>query len=144
MNLVNWFSFLYELKKKNKRFRSIFHTSSHNLASLRMTMRLLRFNALKSSIFDSESVICSSRKLGYYRCIVTTCRAVLLPRFGGPEVLELRQNVNVPNLKPNEVLVRARAVSVNPLDQRVSCLSVLIYHWSRFIFRLLFFVANEL
>ncbi|KAM7498661.1 hypothetical protein LguiA_023075 [Lonicera macranthoides] len=84
-----------------------------------MTMRLLRFNALKSSNFDSESVICSSRKLGYYRSIVTTCRAVLLPRFGGPEVLELRQNVNVPDLKPNEVLVRARAVSVNPLDQRM-------------------------
>ncbi|KAK4420393.1 Reticulon-4-interacting protein 1, mitochondrial [Sesamum alatum] len=53
------------------------------------------------------------------RSMVTSCRAVLLPRFGGPEVLELRDDVDVPNLKPNEVLVRARAVSVNPLDTRM-------------------------
>lgn len=53
------------------------------------------------------------------RNIVTSCRAVLLPRFGGPDVLELRDNVNVPNLKPNEVLVRTRAVSINPLDTRM-------------------------
>lgn len=50
----------------------------------------------------------------------TSCRAVLLPRFGGPEVLEVRSDVAVPDLKPREVLVRARAVSINPLDLRVS------------------------
>ncbi|XP_074311125.1 uncharacterized protein LOC141646996 [Silene latifolia] len=55
----------------------------------------------------------------HYRSIVTSCRAVLLPRFGGPEVLELRDNVSVPDLKSNEVLIRARAVSVNPLDLRM-------------------------
>lgn len=48
------------------------------------------------------------------------CRAVVVPRFGGPEVLEIRQGVPVPDLKPREVLVRARAVSINPLDLRVS------------------------
>ncbi|KAL6570635.1 hypothetical protein OROGR_000185 [Orobanche gracilis] len=53
------------------------------------------------------------------RTVVTICRAVLLRRFGGPEVLELADNVSVPDLKPNEVLVRARAVSVNPLDCRM-------------------------
>uniref|UniRef100_A0ACD5W3R4 Uncharacterized protein n=1 Tax=Avena sativa TaxID=4498 RepID=A0ACD5W3R4_AVESA len=46
-------------------------------------------------------------------------RAVVVPRFGGPEVLELRQGVPVPDLKPGEVLVRARAVSINPLDLRI-------------------------
>ncbi|KAI5662479.1 hypothetical protein M9H77_21802 [Catharanthus roseus] len=58
---------------------------------------------------------------GFRNCrnIVTSCRAVLLPRFGGPDVLDLRENVNVPDLKPNEVLVRARAVSINPLDTRM-------------------------
>lgn len=45
---------------------------------------------------------------------------MFLPRFGGPDVLELRDDASVPDLKPNEVLVRARAVSVNPLDTRVS------------------------
>ena len=59
-------------------------------------------------------------KVGSIRCYVSSCRAVLLPRFGGPEVLELRPDVPVPDLKPNEVLVRARAVSINPLDTRVS------------------------
>lgn len=56
------------------------------------------------------------------RGIATSCRAVLCPRFGGPEVLEFHQNVVVPDLKPNQVLVRARAVSINPLDTRVSSL----------------------
>ena len=31
----------------------------------------------------------------------------------------MRDNVTVPDLKPNEVLVRSRAVAVNPLDLRV-------------------------
>ncbi|KAK9089063.1 hypothetical protein Scep_028145 [Stephania cephalantha] len=68
--------------------------------------------------------LCSVRKplIGsnsWYRSIVTNCRAVVLPRFGGPEVLEIHSNLEVPDLKPNQVLVRARAVSVNPLDTRV-------------------------
>ncbi|WKA12054.1 hypothetical protein VitviT2T_029483 [Vitis vinifera] len=56
-----------------------------------------------------------------FRCrfIVTTCRAVVLPRFGGPHVLELRPDAPVPDLKPTEVLVRTRAVSINPLDTRM-------------------------
>ncbi|MQM03803.1 hypothetical protein Taro_036586 [Colocasia esculenta] len=53
------------------------------------------------------------------RTLVTRCRAVVLPRFGGPEVLELREDVRVPDLKPTEVLVRTRAVSINPLDLRM-------------------------
>lgn len=58
--------------------------------------------------------------LRFVRFLVTTsCRAVVLPRFGGPEVLEVRPNVEVPDLKPNEVLVRTRAVSINPLDTRM-------------------------
>ncbi|XP_052179277.1 uncharacterized protein LOC127792694 [Diospyros lotus] len=65
---------------------------------------------------DLECWLCSpSNKVGL-RCVATSCRAVLLPRFGGPEVLQLRDDVSVPDLKPNEVLVRARAVSINPLD----------------------------
>ncbi|KAJ1379264.1 Polyketide synthase, enoylreductase domain [Sesbania bispinosa] len=50
---------------------------------------------------------------------ISTCRAVLLPSFGGPEKLELHSNVQVPPLKPDQVLVHARAVSVNPLDTRM-------------------------
>ncbi|KAK0599952.1 hypothetical protein LWI29_010134 [Acer saccharum] len=57
--------------------------------------------------------------LRFVRFMVTTCRAVVLPRFGGPEVLQLRSNVQVPDLKPNELLVRTRAVSINPLDTRM-------------------------
>ncbi|VAH64010.1 unnamed protein product [Triticum turgidum subsp. durum] len=45
-------------------------------------------------------------------------REVVVPRFGGPEVLQVRQGVPAPDLKPGEVLVRARAVSINPLDLR--------------------------
>lgn len=55
-----------------------------------------------------------------HRSIATSCRAVVLTRFGGPEVLEIHPAVAIPDLKPREVLVRSRAVSVNPLDTRVS------------------------
>ncbi|XP_059444461.1 uncharacterized protein LOC132176310 isoform X2 [Corylus avellana] len=75
-------------------------------------MRILRRS-------QSFRIIAGNRKALGVRGVVTSCRAVVLPRFGGPEVLELRPDVEVPNLKPNEVLVRARAVSINPLDTRM-------------------------
>ncbi|XP_042519443.1 reticulon-4-interacting protein 1, mitochondrial [Macadamia integrifolia] len=75
-------------------------------------MPLWRLSGSARSVLDPEL----HRSLGYVRCIVTDCRAVLVPRFGGPEILEVSPNVKVPDLKPHEVLVRARAVSINPLD----------------------------
>lgn len=51
--------------------------------------------------------------------LISTCRAVVLPRFGGPEVLELRHNVGLPDLGASEVLVRTAAVGINPLDCRM-------------------------
>ncbi|GAB4849438.1 hypothetical protein Ancab_004232 [Ancistrocladus abbreviatus] len=85
-------------------------------------MRFLKLNASAKELVDSISRKLVSRSLNEllgFRNIVTSSRAVVLPRFGGPGVLEIRDNVNVPDLKPNEVLVRARAVSVNPLDTRM-------------------------
>ena len=84
----------------------------------RRKMRIVSMRRRISVGWDWKSEASQSQ-----RGIVTSCRAVVLPRFGGPEVLEVRPNVEVPDLKPNEVLVRARAVSVNPLDTRVSHLS---------------------
>ncbi|XP_054815295.1 uncharacterized protein LOC129315541 isoform X2 [Prosopis cineraria] len=63
-------------------------------------------------------LLCSVYKV-VLRSYVNSCRAVLLPRFGGPEVLQVHSDVPVPDLKPNEVLVRSRAVSINPLDTRM-------------------------
>ncbi|GAA0153877.1 oxidoreductase [Lithospermum erythrorhizon] len=61
----------------------------------------------------SEMGLCGGRS------IVSSCRAVVLPRFGGPEVFQVRDDVSVPDLKPQQVLVRTRAVSINPLDSRM-------------------------
>ncbi|KAI3457412.1 hypothetical protein Pfo_014075 [Paulownia fortunei] len=83
---------------------------------------LLRRSSQTVVIGNGSRISFALSKVGFNevrRSVVTSCRAVLLPRFGGPEVLELRDNVTVPDLKPNEVLVRARAVSVNPLDCRM-------------------------
>ncbi|KAK1268958.1 hypothetical protein QJS04_geneDACA008257 [Acorus gramineus] len=74
------------------------------------------FRAVRSTARANPSSSPARRCL---RSISTTCRAVVLTRFGGPEVLELRHGVGVPDLRPREVLVRARAVSVNPLDLRM-------------------------
>lgn len=72
----------------------------------------------------------SVSSLRFVRFLVTTsCRAVVLPRFGGPEVLEVRPNVDVPDLKPNEILVRTRAVSINPLDTRVSEFKIFSFYF---------------
>ncbi|KAI4333621.1 hypothetical protein L6164_018405 [Bauhinia variegata] len=68
---------------------------------------------------DAKCKLFSSNYQVALRYYVSSCRAVLLPRFGGPEVLQVRSNVEVPDLKPKEVLVRARAVSINPLDTRM-------------------------
>lgn len=45
-------------------------------------------------------------------------QAVIVTRFGGPEVLELRE-VPPPVPRPGEVLVRVRAAGVNPLDWKL-------------------------
>ncbi|GAB2284452.1 hypothetical protein Dimus_018903 [Dionaea muscipula] len=79
---------------------------------------------LRSGVADSNSrnslfpPLLNNKKLGL-RSLVTRCRAVVVTRFGGPEVLQIREDVKVPDLKPNQVLVRTRAVSVNPLDLRM-------------------------
>ena len=44
--------------------------------------------------------------------------AAVLPRFGGPEVFEIRQ-VSVPPLGPRQLRVRVRATALNPLDGQI-------------------------
>lgn len=98
---------------------------------------LLRKSSQAALVGDISCNSSGLSKLGFNgvrRSVVTSCRGVLLPRFGEADVLELRDNVNVPDLKPNEVLVRARAVSVNPLDCRVSFLFRYGYFTSEFKF----------
>lgn len=45
-------------------------------------------------------------------------KKVTYSQFGNPEVLELT-DVPIPDVKPNEVLVKIKAVSINPLDWKV-------------------------
>lgn len=45
-------------------------------------------------------------------------RAVVADRYGGPEVLELRQ-VDEPIVGPDSVLVGVRAASINPVDYKI-------------------------
>lgn len=47
--------------------------------------------------------------------IINTMQAVWIPRFGGPEVLEVRQ-VGKPLITPDQVLVRVRASALNRAD----------------------------
>lgn len=45
-------------------------------------------------------------------------RAAIYDRFGGPDVLEVRE-VDDPPVGPDTVLVRARATSINPVDWKI-------------------------
>ncbi|MBJ7329329.1 MAG: NADP-dependent oxidoreductase [Solirubrobacteraceae bacterium] len=46
-------------------------------------------------------------------------RGIALDQFGGPEVLQLREDLPVPPVGPDTVLVRVRAAGVNPVDAKV-------------------------
>jgi NADPH2:quinone reductase len=48
----------------------------------------------------------------------TNMKAIVLPRFGGPEVLELRE-VERPQPGPGELLVRVTAAGTNPVDAKL-------------------------
>ena len=46
-------------------------------------------------------------------------KAVICEQYGGPEVLQIANDVPVPQPGPNGVLIRARATSVNPVDWKL-------------------------
>jgi NADPH:quinone reductase-like Zn-dependent oxidoreductase len=46
-------------------------------------------------------------------------RAVICEQYGGPEVLELADEIPIPQPGPNGVLVRVHASSINPLDWKL-------------------------
>ncbi|KAI5069095.1 hypothetical protein GOP47_0015396 [Adiantum capillus-veneris] len=48
-----------------------------------------------------------------------SCKAVVLPRFGAPDVLQIRSNEKLPELGSKDVLVATKAAAVNPLDVRM-------------------------
>ena len=47
-------------------------------------------------------------------------KAISYARYGGPEVLEYGETDD-PKLGPDDVLVKVRAVSVNPVDKTLVC-----------------------
>jgi NADPH:quinone reductase-like Zn-dependent oxidoreductase len=46
-------------------------------------------------------------------------RAILCEQYGGPEVLQLADDLPTPRVGPNGVLVRVHAASVNPIDWKL-------------------------
>lgn len=48
-----------------------------------------------------------------------TMRAVVYHRYGGPEVLEVKTDVPVPECKETEVLVKMKSAAINPIDWKL-------------------------
>jgi NADPH:quinone reductase-like Zn-dependent oxidoreductase len=48
-------------------------------------------------------------------------KAILCEQYGGPEVLQLADDLPTPKVGPNGVLVRVHASSVNPVDWKLRC-----------------------
>ena len=80
--------------------------------------------------------VCPSANLALYMCTLCLCclpypaisfsgplqqasrvmKAIRVHKFGGPEVLKFETDVPVPKVGDNDVLVRVRAVGVNPVE----------------------------
>ena len=50
---------------------------------------------------------------------INSMKAVLCEQYGGPEVLQIADDLPVPRVGPNGVLVESRAASVNPVDWKL-------------------------
>jgi len=46
-------------------------------------------------------------------------KAIIAEQYGGPDVLQLADDLDIPHVGPNGVLVRLRATSVNPVDWKL-------------------------
>lgn len=46
-------------------------------------------------------------------------KAIIAEQYGGPDVLQLADDLDIPHVGPNGILVRARATSVNPVDWKL-------------------------
>jgi len=49
----------------------------------------------------------------------TTMKAVRIHTYGGPEILHYEENVPVPSLKSDDLLIQVRAAAVNPVDWKI-------------------------
>ncbi|MFO1422007.1 MAG: NADP-dependent oxidoreductase, partial [Candidatus Competibacteraceae bacterium] len=50
--------------------------------------------------------------------MTTTMKAVRIHAYGGPEVLH-HEDVPMPQLQPDDILIRVRAAAVNPVDWKI-------------------------
>ena len=50
---------------------------------------------------------------------MATMKAVRIHAYGGPEVLHFEENVPLPTLEPEDILIRVRAAAVNPVDWKI-------------------------
>lgn len=66
-----------------------------------------------------SSILFGASEKGSLQQRTFSCKAVVLPRFGSPDVLEVRSNEKLPDLGSQEVLVATKAAAVNPLDVRM-------------------------
>lgn len=50
---------------------------------------------------------------------MATMKAVRIHAYGGPEVLHHEENIPLPTLEPEDILIRVRAAAVNPVDWKI-------------------------
>lgn len=71
-------------------------------------------------------------------------KAQVITSYGGPEVLEYRQDVTVPAIEGNQILLRVKAASLNPLDLKVQQGMLKILYGNKFPMILGYDAAGEI
>ena len=49
----------------------------------------------------------------------TTMKAVRIHAYGGPEMLHYEEDVPLPSLKPDDLLIKVKAAAINPVDWKI-------------------------
>jgi NADPH:quinone reductase-like Zn-dependent oxidoreductase len=79
-------------------------------------MRCHNYANIRCSFADPDIIILVIQYLCFSACVLMSMKAAQFNKYGGPEVIEISDNVSQPALREGQVLVESYAASINSID----------------------------